>query len=143
MTARRAPGAAPGTEAERRQRRLERLISDVLRFGVVASLILIVIGTILSFVHHPSYLSSAAEFERLSGPEAAFPHTWGAVAAGLGDLQGQAVVALGLMLLIATPILRVALSLAAFAYQKDRAYTLITLAVLSMLLLSFALGRVE
>jgi len=54
-----------------------------------------------------------------------------------------ALVTVGLLLLIATPVARVAVSVLAFIYQKDRVYTLITLAVLCLLLLSFVLGKVE
>jgi uncharacterized membrane protein len=62
---------------------------------------------------------------------------------GTFDLQGQAIVAMGLLLLIATPVLRVAVSIFAFVYQEDRTYTLITTLVLILLLLSFILGKVE
>jgi uncharacterized membrane protein len=58
-------------------------------------------------------------------------------------LEGQAVVTLGLLLLIATPVLRVAISMFLFIYQRDWTYALITLAVLSLLLLSFGLGKIE
>jgi len=53
------------------------------------------------------------------------------------------VVALGLLLLIATPVLRVAVSIVAFVQQGDRLFTLITAVVLGILLLSFALGAAE
>ena len=42
----------------------------------------------------------------------------------------------GLLLLIATPIARVALSLIAFARQRDRMYVCITTLVLGLLLFS-------
>ena len=51
--------------------------------------------------------------------------------------------ALGLLLLIATPILRVAVSLLGFALQRDRAYTMISAVVLLVLLISFLLGKVD
>ena len=71
------------------------------------------------------------------------PHTVSEVMQGTLDLQGQAIVAMGLLLLIATPVLRVAVSIFAFVYQEDRTYTLITTFVLILLLLSFILGKVE
>ena len=51
--------------------------------------------------------------------------------------------ALGLLLLIATPILRVAVSLVGFALERDRTYAVISAGVLIVLLISFLLGRVE
>ncbi|MEW6093952.1 MAG: DUF1634 domain-containing protein [Chloroflexota bacterium] len=143
MKASRHSPQASGPEADERVRRVELLISNLLRTGVIASLTIILIGTILSFVHHPSYVTSSAELQRLTQAGAAFPYTWRDVLAGVQDLRGQAIVIVGLLMLIATPIARVAVSILAFIYQRDRVYTLITLAVLCLLLLSFVLGKVE
>lgn len=123
--------------------RMELLISRLLRGGVVASMATIVLGVAISFLHHPQYLTSAADLQRLTAPGAAFPHTLADVARGVLAGQGQAVVTLGLILLIATPILRVAVSLIAFALQRDHAYTLICAVVLAILVISFLLGKVE
>jgi uncharacterized membrane protein len=143
MTTPRNSPRASGPEADERVRRVELLISSLLRTGVIASLTIILIGTILSFVHHPSYVTSSAELQRLTQTGASFPYTWRDVVAGVQNLRGQAIVIIGLLLLIATPIGRVAVSILAFIYQRDRVYTLITLAVLCLLLLSFVLGKVE
>jgi len=137
------PMASRGPSPEDRVQRTEVLISRVLRTGTVLSLTLIVLGTLLSFVHHPEYVSSPEAMLRLTHPSRAFPHTLSDVLKGLRDLQGQAVVALGLLLLIATPVLRVAVSIVAFVQQGDRLFTLITAVVLGILLLSFALGAAE
>ena len=58
----------------------------------------------------------------------------------LGALSPAGVLSLGLLVLIATPVVRVALSVTYFAREKDRAYVLITLTVLANLLLGLALG---
>jgi uncharacterized membrane protein len=126
-----------------RVRKVELAISMLLRVGVVASLFIVVFGTALSFVHHPEYMRSRAELQRLTRPGAAFPRTPGQVWRGLRELSGQAVVIVGLLLLVATPVMRVAVSILAFVYQKDRVFTIITTIVLILLLLSFFLGRVE
>jgi uncharacterized membrane protein len=47
---------------------------------------------------------------------------------------------LGLLLLIATPVARVAFSLFAFAMQRDRLYVVVTLAVLGVLAFSMTQG---
>lgn len=133
----------PGPATEARVRRVELLISNLLRTGVIVSLTLIVFGTILSFVHHPTYVSSSAELQRLTKPGAAFPHTWREVASGVRELHGRAIVTIGLLLLIATPVARVAVSIFAFIYQGDRVFTLITAVVFFLLLLSFVLGKGE
>ncbi len=133
----------PREDTDERVRRVEIVISNLLRGGVVASLVLVVVGTIMSFVHHPEYFSSPADFARLVRPGAAFPHTLSDVIHGVLLFQGQAIVTAGLLLLIATPVMRVAVSIFAFIYQEDRTFTYITTFVLSLLLLSFFLGKVE
>jgi uncharacterized membrane protein len=128
-------------EEDERVRKVELLISYLLRTGVVTSLTVVVAGVLLSFLHHADYVSSHAELERLTRPGAAFPHTLRDVARGLRDLRGQAVVMLGLLLLIATPVLRVAVSIFTFVYERDWTFVAITSTVLLLLLTSFLLGK--
>jgi uncharacterized membrane protein len=123
--------------------RIELLISRLLLGGVATSMAMVLLGVVLMFVHHPDYLKTAADLQRLTTPGAAFPYTLADVARGVLAGRGQAVVALGLILLIATPILRVAVCIVGFALQRDRAYTMICAVVLLVLLISFLLGRVE
>jgi uncharacterized membrane protein len=127
--------------AAARVRRVELLISNILRIGVATSLVIIVAGTLLSFVHHPDYVSDPRELQRLTRPGAAFPHTLSDVLTGVAHLRGQAVVVIGLLVLLATPVARVAVSIFAFAYQRDRVFVVLTSTVLLLLLLSFALGQ--
>lgn len=133
----------PDAQAEERVRQVELLISNLLRLGVVASLLLICIGTTISFVHHPTYVTSPGALRHLTEPGAAFPHTQRDIVDGVRQMRGQAIVTLGLLVLIATPVMRVAISVLAFIYQRDRIFTLITLTVFGLLILSFALGKVE
>ncbi len=76
-------------------------------------------------------------------PGAAFPHTIHDVLAGIKDFRGQSIVMIGLLLLIATPVLRVGVSIFAFVYEGDHAYVVITTIVFLLLLLSFVLGKAE
>jgi len=48
---------------------------------------------------------------------------------------------LGLLLLIATPVARVAFSVVAFAMQRDRLYVAVALIVLAVLMYSLMGGR--
>lgn len=134
-------GLSPDELAKARVRKTELLISALLRVGVLASLTVIVAGTVVSFVRHPDYVSSPAELQRLTAPGAAFPRTVGEVVDGLAQFRGRAIVVAGLLLLIATPVARVGVSTLAFLYQGDRAFVLITAVVFALLLLSFFLGR--
>ena len=121
-------------------RRAELFLSNVLRGGVLTSLGVILAGTLVSFFHHPEYVSSPQELARLTQAGAAFPHTVRDVVAGLAELRGQAIVALGLLILVATPVARVAVSILLFLEERDRTYAAITSIVLLLLILGFVVG---
>jgi uncharacterized membrane protein len=123
--------------------RVEILISWILRGGVIVSMATVLVGLGLMFTHHPDYFRSTADLQRLTSPGAAFPHTPAEVLRGVATGRGQAIVTLGLLLLIATPILRVAISLVGFVLERDRVYALISAAVLIFLMIAFLLGKVE
>ncbi len=55
--------------------------------------------------------------------------------------SGRALIQLALVLLIATPILRVAFTAAAFAWRRDFAYVLVPLIVLAVLLAGLLTGQ--
>jgi len=130
-------------DTDERTRRMELVISNLLRAGVLLSLVLVAVGTVVSYIHHPEYVSSPGELPQIIQAGASFPHTLQDVFTGVWNLQGRAIVMVGLLLLIATPVMRVAVSVLAFIYQKDRVYTLITFLVLCLLFLSFILGKTE
>ena len=60
---------------------------------------------------------------------------------GVAALDSLAIVQLGLVMLIATPVLRVAFTLVAFAIQRDRTYVFVTALVLALLLYGLLYGR--
>jgi uncharacterized membrane protein len=121
--------------------RTEAAIGRVLTVGVAVSLLVIAAGTLRSFVQDGGYGTLASDVPRLAGPAGAFPRTGSWLLGGLKALDGQAVIVAGLLLLIATPVMRVAVSIVVFARERDRAYMAIASAVLMLLLLSFALGN--
>lgn len=118
----------------------EILISRLLRAGVTISAVLLVIGTVLVFHHHPLYRSSPDELPTLTSPDSEYPHSIREVLRMTGEGKGQGIAMLGLLLLIATPVLRVAVSIALFAIERDWLFTTITTIVLGLLLLAFVLG---
>jgi len=60
---------------------------------------------------------------------------------GAYRLDSHAIVQFGLVLLIATPIMRVALTLVAFWWQRDRLYVGITTFVLALLVYGLFWGH--
>ena len=112
-------------------RKTELIISSVLRGGVLLS-VAVILGGIL-------YYYGLRLLGRL--PHTTFPDTLGQVGLGLKNIEPVAIVTAGLLVLLATPVLRVAVSIAAFAIEKDRTYVIITAIVLAILLFSiFGIG---
>jgi uncharacterized membrane protein YfcA/uncharacterized membrane protein len=103
------------------------IIGWILQGGVILSASIILIGLLMLLLNPAGFSVS----ELLS-----FPHSFGQVWSGLLALHPQAIIALGLMLLIATPVLRVAVSIVAFALERDVRFVVITAIVLVILLLS-------
>jgi uncharacterized membrane protein len=110
----------------------ELVISAVLRGGVLLSAAIIALGTAAFFWQ---------AFTGHVAGEAAFPHTLGATLAGVRAGNPAAIIVLGLLVLLATPLLRIIVSIVSFARERDWPYVAITLLVLAILLLSFALGK--
>ena len=142
MSENQSTSAAP-SQVDPRVHRVELIISTVLRAGVIISLILVAIGIALSLYQHQTWLNDPAALSRRLAPDRFVPSTLHDVGAGLAKGDGQAIVMLGLLALISTPVTRVALSIGVFAYQKDRAFVWITALVLALLALSFFLGKAE
>ena len=107
-------------------------IGWILQGGVLLSTAVIVLGLLLA-VLSPGGFSLQRAF--------LFPQTLSQVGAGLLAWQPQAVITVGLLLLIATPVVRVAVSMVVFALERDRKYMIITLIVLTILLLSVLLRQ--
>ncbi len=125
---------------------MERVLSDILLYGVLASTAVIVLGLImLVATNSTGYVCDSANdslncivgFKSGFGPSQLYPNTLAAVVSGLVALKPIAVIQLGVIILLATPVLRVASSLILFALEKNRAFVLITLFVLLILLFSF------
>ncbi len=117
----------------------ELLISALLRHGVLVSLTLVFTGTAISFFHHPEYFHATDALERLTAPPSG-PNRLKDVLIGVMEIRGQAVVMVGLLVLMLIPVLRVALSLYVFRLQRDRTYVRLTAVVLALLVVGFAVG---
>ena len=108
------------------------IIGWILQGGVTLSAFFIIIGLLL-LPTRPGGLS----IQRLLN----FPQTLDQIRQGLLILRPQAIIALGLLILIATPVVRVAASIVSFALERDKKYVVITSVVLAILLFSiFFLG---
>jgi len=115
--------------------RLERLMSVVLAIGVIVSAILITLGFAASFaVGWTGSLTGAAL-------QAADATDFGGLLSRLAGLQPLALTQAGLVVLIAIPVVRVAVTAVGFWRERDALYAVITLAVLALLVASFVFVR--
>ena len=115
---------------------LEQLLGTLLRGGVVLAAVVVLTGGIW-YLHR--YGRGVPEYRMFHGE----PATLRSVATvGSGVLTGhpRAVIQFGLLLLMATPVARVAFSVFAFAVQRDRTYVVVTLIVLAVLTYSMSGG---
>ena len=106
---------------------MEKILGNLLRTGVILSAIVVLVGLGLHFVT----ADSPSPDYRIFRGESADLHTVRGIWRDAVELKGSGVIQLGLLLLLATPIARVVLSMLAFACQRDRVYVLVTIIVLS------------
>ncbi len=112
---------------------LEQWISRLLLAGVVISASVILLGGARStYRAHAGELADHHDFHAQPESLRSIPE----IVAGAVQLQGPDVIQFGLLLLIFTPVARVALTVVAFAVQRDFAYVGITATVLAILLFS-------
>jgi uncharacterized membrane protein len=113
---------------------VERQIGWVLRGGVAVAGAIILVGLVLFFVQEigRDRVTLDAILGRNGGVE---PVRAGSVLDGLIDGRATALIRLGLLVLILTPIARVALTVMLFRRQRDRVFTFLAGTVFIVLLL--------
>ena len=115
---------------------IDQLLGNLLRIGVIIATIVAAIGGVLYLAQHGL---EQADYRVFRGEPVELRRVGGIVRGATG-LHARAVVQLGLVLLIATPVARVAMSLVAFALQRDRVYIVVTSIVLALLIFSLTGG---
>ncbi len=111
---------------------VERFVGNLLRYGVLSAALVALIGGVFYLAR---FGSTAVHYHEFTGEPPRLTSVAGVIG-GVLALDPRAVIQLGLLLLIATPIVRVGFSLLAFIRQRDRTYILITAIVLAVLLYS-------
>jgi uncharacterized membrane protein len=114
--------------------KLKEAVSRILLFGVVLAALTVLVGGLLFLARHPHKTADYRDFNQA----APYARDLAGIARNVLALKSYGIIQLGLLLLIATPVARVAFSVAAFAAGKDVKYLLLTLAVLGVLLGSIA-----
>jgi uncharacterized membrane protein len=118
------------------EEQFDLLLAHVLRTGVVTAAALVIVGAIVYFVRGAHVVP---QFGRFTGEPGDLRSVTG-VLADARRLGGRGLMQLGVIALIATPIVRVALSAVVFLRIRDWLYTIVTLIVLVLLLYGIVNG---
>ena len=113
-------------------RRMDEIIGNLLRFGVVLSALIVLFGAVIYLLRHGH---SPTEYRVFRGEPTDLRSVRGILRDALA-LRGRGIIQLGLLFLIATPVARVAFSIFGFAEERDRMYVVVASIVLLVLLYS-------
>lgn len=122
--------------------KVEKVVGNVLRYGVLVAGGVIALGLALSFLlPQNTYPPLAGLLEHLLRGEVL--NDWPTVPCVTWECLGNPnqVITLGLMLLIGLPILRVALTLVLFIVERDFVYVMISAIVLVVLVTGIWMGK--
>lgn len=120
------------TPSPRKDKDIQQFIGTLLRLGVVISCLVAIAGGIIYLYLHGA---GKPEYHIFKGAAQPMRSLNGIIQSASQD-HGRGIIQLGVVILIATPILRVFFSGLAFMLEKDYLYTFISLLVLAIILFS-------
>jgi len=112
--------------------RIENSVGNLLRAGVSLSALVVMFGAVIYLIRHGR---SPADYRVFRGEPTDLKSLPGILHSAF-TFHGQGIIQLGLVLLIATPVARVAFAIWGFAAEHDRLYMIFTGIVLIILLYS-------
>ncbi len=118
---------------------MAQLIGNLLRIGVIVAASIVLVGGVLYLIRHGA---DPAERKVFQGEPADLTSPRGIVADTLA-WQSRGLIQLGVLAMIAAPVLRVLFSIGAFAWERDWAYVAITLCVFALLCYSLFSGQLR
>ena len=109
---------------------VELRVGALLTAGVLVASVLVATGGLVYLIkyggtrpHHETFTGEPGDLTNMSG-----------IVKAASQLRGRGLIQLGLLVLLATPVARVAFSLYSFIRQRDRTYVFMTAFVLILLL---------
>jgi uncharacterized membrane protein len=116
---------------------MSEVIGNVLRFGVALSAVIISFGTALLVITTGlNDVGGSLAYSPGAIPHGTFNVSLAGLVQGLAVLDPYSIIELGVLVLLATPLSRVSISVFLFAAEGDKTYVYITAGVLSLLLFS-------
>ncbi len=117
--------------------RMELIIANLLRTGVTLAAAVVFTGGVGYLIHHGGEQPAYRTFHGGDSPY----RTVAGILTRVAHLDALALIQLGLLFLIATPIARVVFALLGFGLEKDRMYMIITSIVLVVLVYGVFIAR--
>ena len=118
-------------------KRIDLLMGMLLRTGVLLAATIVLIGGIVYVARHHAPVTNYHVFQ---GEPADLRTLRGILGEALA-FRGRGLIQVGLLLLIATPVARVAFSVGAFLYERDWTYVAVSVLVLALLFYSLFSGH--
>lgn len=125
------------TESRISDHAVEQLVGRLLQIGVAVAALVVIVGGVILLSQHGAEIPNYSTFR--GEPESI--RTLYGVVHGLAAADARSIIQFGLLLLIATPILRVAFTWVAFLLQRDWVYVGVTTVVLALLLFGLISGH--
>jgi len=123
-------------------KQLQKVIGLTLRGGVLTAVTIALIGGLMYLyghsTEHVAFHTFAGEGTSYASPAQIVRQAFRSPSISTGR-RGLAITQLGIICLLLTPVIRVALSIVGFAMERDRAYVVITTVVLATLICSMLL----
>jgi uncharacterized membrane protein len=116
--------------------RIDEIIGNLLRAGVIISSLIVLIGGGLYLTRHGT---EAPDYHIFHGEPSDLRSVLG-IMKDLSTFSSRGMIQFGLLVLIATPVMRVFFTVVSFTIQRDRVYVGVTLIVLAVLLFSLSGG---
>lgn len=115
---------------------LSRSVGNLLRLGVILSVLTSLIGFIKLFSEGFKMPKKYKLLDMGSSSEKVWGHFWDS----LCKFEGMAIIQLGILFLIFTPLMRIIFALVGYFKEKDYTYVLISTIVLAIMIVSFLTG---
>jgi len=115
---------------------LNRSVGNLLRLGVILSVTTSLIGFIKLFSEGFVMPRKYTLLEMGDSSEKVWGHFWNSLCEG----EGMAIIQLGILLLILTPLVRIIFALIGYLKEKDYVYVVISTIVLVIMTVSFLTG---
>jgi uncharacterized membrane protein len=122
---------------QRADQKMDEIMGVLLRTGVMLAATIVFVGAVVFLVRHPQPVT---DYRVFAGEPAELRTISGIFREALA-FHGRGLIQLGLLVLIATPVARVAFSFFAFLYERDWTYVFVTLLVLGLLVYSLFGGH--